>query len=378
MKRPLGIYIHVPFCLKKCLYCDFCSYVGVDDTLRGRYVDALCRHISQYRELCSDREVDTVYFGGGTPTLLSPDQFAKIFSALHESFAILPDAEVTVECNPATADLEKLRALRRLGVNRLSIGVQSANDGELASLGRVHSFADARAVFSDAREAGFDNVSVDLMFGIPHQTRESFGRSLEEILSLSPDHVSAYGLILEEGTPFYANSENLVLPDEDTEYNMYNDAWKTLESRGLSRYEISNFAASAFRSRHNLKYWHYDEYLGFGCSAHSLFGGKRFYAPRELESYIGGRFTEGEDQTDPKNEFVMLGMRLTEGVDEAEFSRRFGQSFEECYGRALKPFADRGLVVRERGRTRFSDEGFYVSNAVLSEILSFENFSESP
>ena len=262
MKRPLGIYIHVPFCLKKCLYCDFCSYVGADDTLRGRYVDALCRHISQYRELCSDREVDTVYFGGGTPTLLSPDQFAKVFSALHESFTVSPDAEMTVECNPATADLEKLRALRRLGVNRLSIGVQSANDGELASLGRVHSFADARAVFSDAREAGFDNVSVDVMFGIPHQTRESFGRSLEEILSLSPDHVSAYGLILEEGTPFYANSENLVLPDEDTEYNMY-------ECISVGKiYDI--FAGKSFTE------WHYTHSNSEGMSVCSEIAQKDF------------------------------------------------------------------------------------------------------
>lgn len=378
MKKPLGIYIHLPFCLKKCLYCDFCSYVGVDGSLRERYVDALCRHISQYREICADHEVDTVYFGGGTPTLLATEQFSRIFKALHNNFSIAPDAEITVECNPATADLEKLRALRRLGVNRLSLGVQSANDDELAALGRVHRFADAVAAFSDARAAGFDNISVDLMFGIPNQTRESFSETLQKLLALSPDHVSAYGLILEEGTPFYTNSENLVLPDEDTEYTMYTDAWEAFESRGLSRYEISNFAASAFRSRHNLKYWHYDEYLGFGCSAHSLFGGKRFYCPAELGSYIAGEFIEGEEDTDPENEFVMLGMRLAEGVDESEFARRFGESFEECYGKALEPFVKKGLVLRKDGRTRFSDEGFYLSNAVLSEILTFDKFSESP
>ncbi len=379
MKKALGIYIHIPFCLKKCLYCDFCSFVGTSEGQRGDYVEALCRHISLYREKCSEYTVDTVYFGGGTPTLLNADRFSRIVGTLYGVFDIAPDAEITTECNPATADLEKLRALRKLGFNRISLGIQSANDGELAALGRVHDFADARAAVRDARAAGFDNISVDIMFGLPNQTRESFRHTLDEVLSLSPDHVSAYGLIIEDGTPFSDNFEKLVLPDEDAEYNMYEDARRALESHGLSRYEISNFAANARQSRHNLKYWHYDEYLGFGCSGYSFFGGERFSAPSRLDAYIGGTFVEDKNETvDPCDEFVMLGMRLTDGVDELEFERRFSVSFEERYGKALEPFVRDGFVIRGDGATRFSDKGFYVSNAVLSEILTFDNFCESP
>ncbi len=376
MKKPLGVYIHIPFCLKKCLYCDFCSFVGTSDEVRDAYVDAVCRHISEYKEKCAEYSVDTVYFGGGTPTLLTVDQFSRIIKAVRNTFDVTSDAEITTECNPATADLEKLSALRAMGFNRISLGVQSANDAELAALGRVHTFSDAKKAFSDARKAGFDNISVDLMFGIPYQTRESFRQTLDEVLALSPDHVSAYGLIIEEGTPFFANSKKLVLPDEDDEYNMYIDARRALESRGLSRYEISNFAANARRSRHNMKYWKYDEYLGFGCSGYSFFGGERFFSPRELDSYIGGIYSlEPKEQVTPLDEFVMLGMRMTDGVDESEFFRRFGVSFDAGYGRALEPFVRNGFVIREGGVTRFSDEGFYVSNTVLSEILTFDKFS---
>ncbi len=376
MKKPLGIYVHIPFCLKKCLYCDFCSFVGTSEAVRDAYTDAVCRHISEYRERCADHTVDTVYFGGGTPTLLSVGQFSRIMGAVRDAFDVAKDAEITTECNPATADLEKLRALRALGFDRISLGVQSANDGELAALGRVHTFADAHTAVLDARAAGFENISVDLMFGIPHQTRESFRHTLDEVLSLSPDHVSAYGLIIEDGTPFSANFEKLVLPDEDSEYNMYIDARRSFESRGLSRYEISNFAANGRRSRHNMKYWHCDEYLGFGCSGYSFFGGERFSAPRELDTYIAGTFTSGQKETvAPLDEFVMLGMRMTDGIDESEFLRRFGVSFDSRYGKALEPFVRDGFVIRRDGVTRFSDEGFYVSNAVLSEILTFDNFS---
>ncbi len=376
MKKPLGIYVHIPFCLKKCLYCDFCSFVGTSEELRDAYTDAVCRHISQYNERCSDYSVDTVYFGGGTPTLLRIEQLSRIMETLRSTFDITPDAEITTECNPATADLQKFKVLRTLGFNRLSLGVQSANDSELAELGRVHTFADAVTAFRDARAAGFDNISVDIMFGLPHQTRESFRHTLDEVLSLGPDHVSAYGLIIEEGTPFFANFEKLVLPDEDAEYNMYADARRALESRGLSRYEISNFAANARRSRHNMKYWRYDEYLGFGCSGYSFFGGERFFAPRSLDDYIGGLYVSGPNEpVTPLDEFVMLGMRTTDGIDESEFLRRFGVSFESLYGKALERFVRDGFVIRKDGITRFSDEGFYVSNAVLSEILTFDIFS---
>lgn len=376
MKKTLGIYIHIPFCLKKCNYCDFCSFVGVNDTVKERYVDALCRHISNYAKKCADYTVDSIYFGGGTPTLLPIRLFEKIFEKLRESFNVSDKSEITVECNPKTADVTYFKALHRMGVNRLSLGVQSANDNELKALGRVHTWQDSVKAFSDARMSGFENISVDIMFGIPEQSEKSFGNTLDKIKELRPTHVSAYGLIIEENTPFYVNFENLVLPDEDTEYTMYTGACRCLEEIGLVRYEISNFSLPGKESFHNLKYWKREEYLGFGVSAHSFFDETRFSCPSSLDEYIGGNFildSTGISPNDRENEFVMLGMRLEKGISEREFENRFGKSFDSVYGKALEKFERSGFVVREDGRCRFTDNGFYVSNTVLSELLSFED-----
>ena len=348
----------------------------MSDEKKDAYVSALCRDIAAWRERCLDYTVDTVYFGGGTPTLLSISQFERIFDVLHKSFDISPDAEITSECNPATADVTYFAALHKMGVNRLSLGVQSANDNELKALGRVHSWSDAEKAFNDARVAGFDNISADLMFGIPDQTRESFAKTLENVIALSPRHVSAYGLILEPGTPFFANQKNLVLPDEDAEYNMYTDTVSALATLGLKRYEISNFALPEGESRHNLKYWRREEYLGFGISAHSFFDETRSFVPSDLDKYIEGAYdavTEHIDRKDALNEYVMLTMRLTEGVSEAEFERRFGESFGDIFGSRIKRFIDVGLITREGGRCAFTERGFYVSNSVLSEILEFND-----
>ncbi len=375
MKKKLGIYIHIPFCLRKCNYCDFCSFSGINDEKKELYVDALIRHISSYREKCVGYSVDTVYFGGGTPTLLEISQFEKIFEALRNTFEIADNAEITSECNPATADLAYFNEMRRLGFNRLSIGCQSMNDNELKALGRVHTKNDFINAFRDARQAGFDNLSVDLMFGIPEQTEESFKKTLKEVCELAPEHISAYGLIIEPGTPFFVNREKLVLPDEDQEYTMYVGANEMLSAYGLKRYEISNFASFGRESRHNLKYWRREEYLGFGVSAHSFFEEERFCAGQELDRYISGDFCESSEkisERDAMNEYAMLAMRLTEGVDEADFMRRFKRSFESVFGKATEKFVRSGLVIRNGGRCAFTDNGFYLSNAVLSEILDFE------
>lgn len=375
-EKSLGVYIHIPFCLKKCAYCDFCSFSGVDPTVKDDYISVLCLQIKEAREMTRGYTVDTVYFGGGTPTLLDTDQFERIFEALHETFDISPGAEITSECNPATADRKYFAFLRGLGVNRLSVGVQSTDPAELKLLGRVHGREDAFRAFGDARAAGFDNLSADLMFGIPGQTRESFGRSLAEVLDLGICHLSAYGLILEPGTEFYKNREKLALPDEDTEYTMYKDAVALLASHGLKRYEISNFAYPGMESRHNLKYWHRDEYLGFGASAHSLFCERRFCAPPSIEEFNSGRFEKSSENIslhDAACEFVMLGMRLESGFSESELSERFGVSIDELSGGRLEKYIDEGFVVRKNGRCAFSDKGFYVSNTVLSDILDFEN-----
>lgn len=374
-KNKLGVYIHLPFCLKKCNYCDFCSYTNVSDDEKERYIDALCRHIAKYKKKCENHEVDTVYFGGGTPTLLTTGQFEKFFSALNDSFEISENAEVTVECNPATADLEKFKKLRTFGVNRLSIGVQSANDEELKTLGRVHNFSDVKKTFSDAKSAGFENISADIMFGIPGQSEESFKKTLETVVNFGVTHISAYGLILERGTPFYKDRKKLVFPDEDTEYNMYSGAVSFLKENGYRRYEISNFAKSGFESKHNLKYWRSEEYLGFGVAAHSFFGGRRFFSPKKLSSYIGGRFTSGSftvSDSDALAEYVMLAMRTEDGVSEEDFFKKTGKDFGEVFGEKIEPFCRAGLVVRDSGRCAFTDKGFYLSNAVLSEILEFD------
>ena len=328
-----------------------------------------------WSDKAKDRAVDTVYFGGGTPTLLSVSQFEKIIETVKENFCVSKEAEITTECNPATADLDYFKELKKLGFNRISLGVQSANDRELALLGRVHNFSDAKKAFYDARRAGFDNISVDLMFGIPEQTEESFNNTLDEIFKLSPEHVSAYSLIVEPGTPFFANYKKLVLPDEDSEYNMYTGAVEAMEQCGLHRYEISNFAATGRESRHNLKYWRREEYLGFGISAHSFFNDERYENTSGLDAYINGAYTAASRKILPNeavNEYVMLKMRLSEGIDENTFENLFGIEFGRAFGEALERFVCAGLVVREGGRCAFTDSGFYLSNSVLSEILSFD------
>lgn len=375
-RKKLGIYIHIPFCIKKCGYCDFCSFSGVEPAVKDDYISVLCLQIKEAREMTRGYTVDTVYFGGGTPTLLDTDQFGRIFGALHDTFDIYDGAEITSECNPATADREYFAFLRGLGVNRLSIGVQSTDPAELKALGRAHGREDVFRAFDDAHAAGFDNLSADLMFGIPGQTRESFGRTLGEALSLGVCHISAYGLILEPGTEFYKNREKLALPDEDTEYTMYKDAVATLAASGFHRYEISNFAQPGKESRHNLRYWRREEYLGFGASAHSFFGGRRFFAPASIEEFNSGRFEKSSESIGRRNsacEFVMLGMRLADGFAESELSALFDESADELFRGRLEKYIEEGFVVRKNGRIAFTDEGFYVSNTVLSDILDFEN-----
>ena len=372
--KKLGIYLHIPFCIKKCAYCDFCSFPGTDEQTHQSYVDTLCRDIEKRGELCRDRIADTVYFGGGTPTLLSTAQFSQIFEALHKSFNIDAKAEITSECNPATANLEYFKKLRSLGVNRISFGMQSAHDAELEALGRVHRSADFKKAFFEARNAGFENISADVMFGIPNPTRESFKGTLKELIDIHPEHISAYGLILEEGTPFFANQKNLVLPDEETEYTMYADAVSILAEHGYERYEISNFALPGRESHHNMKYWMCDEYVGLGVSAHSFLNGKRSFAPSCLDTYVGGLFEEGSEEiseSEAIGEYVMLAMRTARGVEENVFFNRFKKSFEELFSEKLKPYCEGGFVARERGRWTFTDSGFYVSNSILSEIIDF-------
>lgn len=399
--RDLGIYIHIPFCRAKCRYCDFCSHPPRRGELDD-YVAALCRQIVSWRPRVAQYTADTVYFGGGTPSLLSPRQLADILDALSSALTISPDAEITLECNPATVTAAVLRELRRVGVNRLSIGAQSLNDAELAALGRLHDAAAVGETVNAARAAGFDNLSLDLMYGIPHQTRESFAATVCGVLDMAPEHVSAYGLRVEEGTPFGRMGARLVLPDEDECADMYLDVCDALEAAGIGQYEISNFARAGRESRHNLKYWHCDDYLGVGVAASSFFEGERFTAACDTERYIrsalgggqcapdsagdgercipdsaGGSVFFGAElrertmltATEREVEYVMLALRLREGVRYDDYTARFGSSAEQKYLPRLAGYIARGLVSADISGFSLTRSGMLVSNSILADIL---------
>ena len=373
-KRSLGLYIHIPFCKSKCLYCDFCSVAGENEGLKAKYIGALCELIEKWAEKCENYVVDTIYFGGGTPTTLGARELGRILECCKQNYSIASDAEITTEANPATVDKDGLEMLRTAGFNRLSMGLQSTNDDELRALGRIHSFADFVETYKNARAAGFDNISADVMFGIPRQTRESYEKTLRDVISLAPEHISTYALKVEEGTPFGRLGDALVLPDEDEVAAMYLATAKMLEGAGYEKYEISNFAKAGRESRHNLRYWLREEYLGFGPAAFSYFGGERFsYAPN-IVSFADGVFDVCErekiESDEEMTEYVMLRMRLSRGVDTSDFRRRFGRDFLEVYP-ALRDYEKTGHVIISEKNCRFSDKGFLVSNYILSEILDF-------
>lgn len=377
----LGLYIHIPFCKSKCRYCDFCSFPNPKDNRVESYLDALCREIEAYGSeahpyysTVRERVVDTVYFGGGTPTLLAPDGLSRVMQALRRVFRIDGNAEIAVECNPATADLAYFRALRAIGFNRLSIGAQSMQDGELRRLGRLHTADDVRATVADARTAGFDNISLDLMFGIPDQTADSLADTLTAVLSLAPEHLSVYGLQIEEGTYFARHIDELPLPDEETERTMYMQTLATLAAHGLPQYEISNFARIGRESRHNLRYWRREDYLGFGLAAHSCMGAERFANTEDLDRYLAGARQETHEVVSPHDilcERIMLGMRLNEGVDFASLADESGSAAIQLREK-LAAYADRNLVSANGHRLSFTPDGMYVSNAILSDVLDFE------
>ena len=371
--RSLGLYLHIPFCVAKCRYCDFCSSPAGED-IRRAYVAALCREITSNAQSAEDYVVDTVFFGGGTPSLLAPDCFLEIADTLRKHYAIAPDVEWTAEANPATVDEEKLAAMRRAGINRLSIGMQSAKDNELAALGRAHCARDLYTAVSAARAAGFDNFNLDLMFGIPHQTKESFADTLDTAIGLAPTHLSVYSLQIEEGTPFYAERDTLPLPSEDEEGEMSDLLLEKTAAAGYLRYEISNYARAGYECRHNLRYWQMKDYLGFGIAAHSLLGDRRFYNREDLTAYLRDPLAlRAEEEllstAEREYETVMLGLRTAAGLDDNAFREAFGYGFFEKYGERLAPFAAAGLVLREAPRTALNARGMALSNTILSKIL---------
>ena len=375
-RNPLGLYIHVPFCKHKCIYCDFYSLAGPDARMDD-YTAAVCAHLTETAPFAAGHMVDTVYIGGGTPTYLGPARLGKILKTVHKKYRVAKDAEITLEANPDSAgDWKILRALRRAGVNRISLGMQSACDEELSAIGRVHTQAQTAAAVEAVRRAGIKNLSLDLIYGLPDQTPERWQENLSAAVALEPEHLSCYGLKVEEGTPLFQRREAYNLPGDDAQADMYLYTVEFLERMGYAQYEISNFARPGKESRHNLKYWHLDEYAGFGPGAHSDFGGVRYAYARDLDAYIRGVATgapmlsesERIPALDRDTEYVMLGLRLREGLDPREFERRFRRRFQ-CFVPFLEQCRQNGYACEEEGRWHLTPKGFLVSNQIIGGML---------
>lgn len=364
--NPIGIYIHVPFCRGKCPYCDFYS-VNLSDDLLTAYTDETIRRIRELKPY--GIAADTIYFGGGTPSLLGGENIMRIISALRECVDIEPDAEITVEANPSSDLGEFLRGCSAAGVNRLSLGMQSAVPRELAAIGRKHSPDDILRAMNCAHSVGIENISLDLMLGIPHQTSKSLNHSLKFINKSAPFHVSAYMLKIEEGTPFYDKRNLLIIPDDDGMADLYEQAFSTLESFGYAQYEISNAARNGMVSRHNIKYWNCDEYIGLGPAAHGFFTGKRYFFGRSLTDYLNGEAPQFDCIGGSEEEYIMLRLRLAEGLTESGIEERFGHGIpEEIYNKA-NYFSRGGLCRCDNYSIRLTRKGMLVSNMIIAELL---------
>ena len=359
----IGLYIHVPFCKRKCPYCDFYSK-SVTPDIETQYVYALIRNIERYK----NTEIDSIYFGGGTPSILSDESYKRIFSAIKTNFKLI-EPEISLEANPCSVNLEKLKFFRNVGFNRISFGVQSCVDSELTKLGRSHNFEQAKQAILNASKAGFENISADLMLGIPEQTSESLSFSIDELSKLPLTHISAYMLKIEKNTPFNTESIINMLPDEDSVADLYLQAINELEKNGFTQYEISNFSKKGYECRHNLKYWRCEEYIGLGPSAHSFYNGKRYEVPRNLDDFISNEFQAeivNEEHPHTFDEVAMLRLRLTEGL-----SRKVCEEFDVDFEGILKkaePLKKAGLVDIFDDRIVITKEGFLVSNSIIAEI----------
>ena len=380
-KTPLGIYIHVPFCRSKCQYCDFYSVTEKNDKLLDRYTAAICRHIKEAGALAPGYLVDTVYFGGGTPTFFGAEGMATILTAIRKSFDVASSAEITFEANPDSVSDRLLKRLRSEGFNRVSLGIQSDDDDMLKKLGRPHSYLQAQNAVARIRKHGFKNLSLDLMYGLPGQSLESWEQTLVNVLQLAPEHISCYGLKVEPGTPLYDYKDCCNLPDDDMQADMYLAAVEILRQHGYRQYEISNFCRKGNVSRHNLKYWTGGEYLGFGPDASSDFAGRRFTIIRDLNGYIDGIRSGGQvlrevhqiPNRERAGEYLMMRLRISSGLDPKEYEKRFLMPFAPLE-KAMAQFKERGLAQKTfDGRWHLTPEGFLVSNSIISDLLVIQD-----
>lgn len=376
MADKLGIYIHIPFCRSKCDYCDFYSLAGREDQM-DRYQKALLAHLKETAPLAQGYPVDSIYFGGGTPSYYGAKRIKELLTHLSKLFQVEKDAEITVECNPDSVDLKSLRILRKAGVNRLSMGMQSAQEAELRAIHRIHTPQQTNQAVEAARKAKFTNLSLDLIYGLPGQTMESWKATVEHALSLIPQHLSCYGLKVEEGTPLARRvAEGEVLPDDDQQADLYLWTVGRLERAGLPQYEISNFAKPGYESRHNLRYWLTRPYIGFGPGAHSDFGGRRYSFVRDLDAYIRGVLEGGDiidsseliPQRERCGEYLMLRLRTVRGVDGREYRHTYFMDFAPLEAR-LREFAAQGWAEEADGRWRLTPRGFLVSNQLIGDLL---------
>lgn len=382
--KGLGLYIHLPFCQKKCNYCDFYSLACINKI--GEYIKAICKQITIESPLYKDYEIETIFIGGGTPSLISPDDFKLLSKTIKNCLNLTQGLEFTIEANPGTLNKEKLLAYKEAGVNRLSIGLQSTNNEELKILGRIHTLKDFENSYKLARECGFDNISVDLMYSLPNQTFYGFKSTLEAVIELSPEHISSYSLKIEDETPFGKIKDKLILPSEDDEYLMYIYMCDALNKHGYLQYEISNFAKKGNESRHNLKYWLSEEYIGIGPSAHSYINGKRYYYEPNLDTYLDSLKNDilpnkifeqtienahSYPQISKMDEYLMLRLRLASGVSETGFRVEFAKELTKEYPQILS-FLKTGYIKKQGDSYSFTPKGFFVSNYILTEILKFD------
>lgn len=411
-EKRMQLYIHIPFCVKKCEYCDFLSFPA-DESTQNSYVEALLREIAYYGAKCRRYVVTTVYIGGGTPSWLREDAIEAIMGAVHREFRVMADAEISIECNPGTVTNHKFAVYRSVGINRISIGLQSACEEELKLLGRIHTFEQFLKTFELARQNGFDNINVDLMNSLPGQTAESFNNTLQQVLRLKPEHISAYSLIIEPGTPFYdlykfdavkqqAGLKTIALPTENEVYNMTKLTEQQLKQAGYEHYEISNFAKPGFACRHNIGYWQRENYLGLGLGASSLMENIRYANVTDLYMYLeqtrmiregyweneteepyaagAGRIqrlpatnlhasAERVERKAQIEEFMFLGLRMIDGITREQFAESFGMPIEAVYQEVLQQLQEQNLLEKRAGRVYLTEQGQDVSNYVLAQFL---------
>lgn len=374
MKDKISLYIHIPFCVRKCLYCDFPSFSGME-SIFDDYVRMLCREIDETYSDYRGMEVKSIFVGGGTPSVLPPALLGRISDKIFSRFDVDSKAEITIETNPGTLDAKKLAEMKSMYFNRLSMGLQAWQDRLLKKLGRIHTADEFETNFLQARDAGFKNINVDLMFALPAQSLDDWQETLEKVIKLRPEHISAYSLIIEEGTPFFDMFDRgeLKETDEETDRKMYYLAKEMLSDKSYKQYEISNFAREGFECYHNKVYWRTEEYQGFGLGAHSYSDGVRFHNTYDMKEYLRGEGLRLDKEflslQEKQEEFMFMGLRMNEGVSEAEFLRRFGESMDSVYGDEIKELISEELLVKKDGRLSLTDRGVDISNSVFEKFI---------